>query len=96
MEPYIKSFYKEMNHTKKKEGINKDNKNAIKLYAYFNNKDIFIIFMELYDGNLWNVIPQNKETLNIEKIRDILTQTNNSFKIMVDNEIVHRDLTIIR
>ena len=85
-----------MNHTKKKEGINKDNKNAIKLYAYFNNKDIFIIFMELYDGNLWNVIPQNKETLNIEKIRDILTQTNNSFKIMVDNEIVHRDLTIIR
>ena len=94
MEFYIKSFYNEVNHMKIIEGINKDNKNAVKLYDYINNKDEFIIVMELCDGNLLNYILQNKETLNIEKIKDILKQLNNSLKIMVDNEIVHRDLKL--
>ncbi len=94
MEFYIKSFYNEVNHMKIIEGNNRDNKNAVKLYDYFNNKDEFIIIMELCDGNLLNVILQNKETLSIEKIRDILTQLNNSLKIMADNEIVHRDLKL--
>ena len=94
MEFYIKSFYNEVNHMKIIEGNNRDNKNAVKLYDYFNNKDDFIIIMELCDGNLLNVILQNKETLSIEKIRDILTQLNNSLKIMADNEIVHRDLKL--
>ena len=75
------------------EGPNRDNKNTVKFYEYFDNKDEFAIVMELCDENLANLL-ERKGTFNVGEIYDILTQLNNTFRIMVKNRIGHRDLKL--
>ena len=94
MKPFIKDFYNEMHNMKIIEGKNKDNKNAVKLYEYYDTEDEFGIIMELCDNNLFNVLLINKESFDIEIIKDILTQINNSFRIMINNKLVHRELKL--
>ena len=76
------------------EGKNKENKNIIKYYEHFENKDELAIIMELCDDNLLNIINSRKEPYKSEEIFDILNQLNYSFKIMNENKFVHRDLNL--
>ena len=71
-----------------------ENNNTVKFYECFDSKDEFAIVMELCDSNLTNIFTQRDKPYNIEEIKGILFQLNNSFKIMVDNKLVHRDLKL--
>ena len=69
---------------------NKDN--TVRFYEYFENKNEIFIVTELCDCNLGSILSRN--SLNTEKILEILTQLNNTFKILYENKIVHRNLKI--
>ena len=75
-----------------------NNENSVKCYEYFNNKDNFIIIMELCDTNLSTVltkrVEENGKGFNSEEIVEILNQLNNAFKVMKENKIIHRDLKL--
>ena len=76
----------------------KNNVNSVKCYEYFKNEDNFVIIMELCDNNLLELLDKRldeKETgFSREEIYDIMKQLNNTFKIMKENNIVHRDLKL--
>ena len=94
MKSYIDGYLKEIEYMKLMEGKNKDNNNIIKYYEYFENKDEFAIVMELCDDNLLNNIASRKEPYKPEEIFKILNQLNNSFKIMTENKLIHRNLNL--
>jgi len=57
----------------------------------------FVIIMELCDCNLADILIEKnkkKEKFNFNEILEILTKLNNTFKIMVDNKMIHRDLKL--
>ena len=76
------------------EGQNHENKNTVKFYEYYYKQNIEIaIVMELCDENLSKMIgKKNNKKLTFDEIRNILHQLNNTFKIMVNKKIAHRDL----
>ena len=94
MKSYIDGYLKEIEYMKLMEGKNKDNNNIIKYYEYFENRDEFAIVMELCDDNLLNNIASRKEPYKPEEIFKILNQLNNSFKIMTENKLIHRNLNL--
>ena len=91
----INGFIEEYNNMKI---CSNNNNNSVKCYEYFNNKDNFVIIMELCDQNLSKLLNQRfineKEGFNIEEIYEIMNQLNNTFKIMKKNNIIHRDLKL--
>ena len=96
MNQYINDFKKEIKNMVIMQGKNNENINSVKFYEYFNNENAFAIVMELCDNNLIKLFEnkKTKEGLSIEEIYNILIQLNNSFKIMKENKIVHRDLKL--
>ena len=90
---FYDDIYKEINLMKLMEGNNKENKNTVKFYEYFENKNEFVIVMEYCHENLQDLLSRKKK-FNANEIYEILTQLNNSFKIMNQLKLVHRDLTI--
>ena len=70
------------------------NNYSVKLYEYFNNGKEFVIVMELCDDNLLRVLNQRKGGFQPDKIYNIITQLNDTFKIMAKNKIVHRDIKL--
>ena len=68
--------------------------NSVKLYEFFNEENNFVLVMELCDNNLMNLLESKKEGFSIEEIYEILKQLNNAFKIMKENNIIHRDLKL--
>ena len=73
---------------------NNTNKNSIKYYEYYNTKENLIIVMELCDTSLQLLLNERKNGFNAEEISEILSQLNNTFIIMKDNKIIHRDLKL--
>ena len=69
-----------------------NNSYSIKFYEHFHTDDEFAIVMELCDDNLLNLYSNKKFNFNPKKIKEILNILNESFRIMVDNSIVHRAL----
>ena len=92
MKPYINGFLNEVNHMKVLQGMFNENKNTVIFNEYFNTKEEFAIVMELCDDNLLTFI--NEKKLNFRDIQGILRQLNNSFKIMVENNILHRAIKL--
>ena len=92
LKKYYDDIYKEINLMKLMEN-NKENKNTVKFYESFENKNEFVIVMEYCDGNLQDLLTEKKR-FNVNEIYEILTQLNKSFKIMNKLQLVHRDLTI--
>ena len=90
LKEYYKGFFNEINNMKILQGKNNQNQNTVILYEYFNIKESFAYVMELCDGNLLHYIMD--KNLEIEDIKNILIQLNNSFKIMHENKILHRDI----
>ena len=76
----------------------KNNENSVKCYEYFNNKENFVIIMELCDQNLLQLLYKKLEKegkgFNSEEIYEIMKELNNTFKIMARNHIAHRDLKL--
>ena len=72
----------------------KDNLNSIKFYEYYDTEKEYAIVMELCGNNLQNILNKKKEAFNVDEIYDIMSQLNNTFKIMSESNIVHRDLKL--
>ena len=70
-----------------------NNINSIKVYNIYNNEEEFVIVMELCDENLMHLLIR-KQKFSLSEIYNILMQLNNTFKIMSDNKIAHRDLKL--
>ena len=94
IKPYINEIYKEINYMKMVESKNNININTVKLYEYFDNSDEIAIVMELCDDNLLNILSKEKKPLTPEEIFEILNQLNNSFKIMIDKNIIIESITL--
>ena len=73
---------------------NNTNNNSIKFYECYDTDKNFIIVMELCDTSLQSLLNKRKNGFTSGEIRDILKQLNNTFKIMDENKIVHRDLKL--
>ena len=72
-----------------------NNINSVKCYEYFKNEKYFVIIMELCDKDLAKLLlEKKKEKFKIEEIREIMNQLNNTFKIMKEKNIIHRDLKL--
>ena len=91
----INGFIEEFNNMKI---CSNNNNNSIKCYEYFNNKNKFVIIMELCDQNLLQLLKQKikdgKKGFDIEEIYEIMNQLNNAFNLMKENKIIHRDLKL--
>ena len=94
MKSFIDGYLIEIENMKLLEGKNKDNNNIIKYYKNFENKNELAIVMELCDENLLNIIAPRKEPYKPEEIFMILNQLNNSFKIMTENKLIHKNLNL--
>jgi len=71
-----------------------NNINSVKLYEYYINENELIIVTELMDETLKQFLRKRAQGLNSAEILEILTQLNNTFKIMNNNRIVHRNLNL--
>ena len=72
----------------------KDNVNSVKLYEYCDTEKELIAVTELVDENLDEFLKKRDQGLNPQEILGILKQLNNTFKIMVNNLILHRDIKL--
>jgi len=92
---YIEGFIQEFENMKI---CSKNNDNSVKCYESFNNKDNFVIIMELCDENLLRIlnkrIKNKKNGFYSEEIYETMKQINNTFKIMKENNIIHRNLKL--
>ena len=50
--------------------------------------------MEKYDNDLCSDYIKRRDNFNLEEIKNILYQINNTFKIMVKNNIIHGDIKL--
>ena len=85
-------LYNEVEIMKEVEGKNKDNKNTVKYYESFETENEFVIIMELCDTNLLQYCASREVAFNAKEILELLTQLNNTFKIMHELKISHRGL----
>ena len=88
---YFKYFLNEINYMKI---CCKDNINSVKLYDYYDTPEELAIVMELCDDSLQSILNKKINGFDIKEIYDIITQLNNTFKIMNKNHIIHRDLKL--
>ena len=66
--------------------------NSVLIYEVINTKQYLYIVMDLCENNLEDYINSRKKPISINEIREVLTQLNNTFKIMLNENIIHRDL----
>ena len=88
---YFKYFLNEIEYMKI---CCKDNINSVKLNEYYDTEKELVIVMELCDDSLQSILNKKINGFNNEEIYDIITQLNNTFKIMNKNHIIHRDLKL--
>ena len=81
---YIDKILKYKENMKKIEEETKCTNSVVNFYEYFNTEDEFSIVMELCDDELSTMLLNKScssfNTFNIEKIKEILIQLNNTFK----------------
>ena len=94
---FLRNIKNEINNMVIAEGINKDNQNTVRMYEYFDMRNEFVIIMELCDKSLGRIFNEKKiknKNFTINEILEILNQLNNTFKIMDENNLAHRDLKL--
>ena len=74
--------------------INCSCENSVQIYDYFDTDDDFVIIMELCDNTLLRELAKTKSGFTPEKIKEILLELNNVFKLMNKNKVVHRDIKL--
>ena len=72
----------------------KENIYSVKFFEYFSYLKEFAIVMELCDNNLSRVLRDRPNGFEPEEIKRIMNQLNETFKIMVREKIVHRDIKL--
>ena len=88
-------FMSHMNNELKNMNIcSNQNINSVKLYECFHFNNKFAIVMEFCDDNLQNILNKKKEGFTVGDIYIIMNQLNNTFKIMSENKIIHRDIKL--
>ena len=71
-----------------------NNINSVKFYEYFQTNNEFAIVMELCDQNLRDLLKLTKKGLEIREIYNIMYQLNNTFRIIQEKQIIHRDIKL--
>ena len=94
IKPLINDYIKETENMILLEGEKKENINSVHFYECYKTDKELAIVMELCDDNLMNVLINRKTSFNSDEILDILNQLNNTFKLLVKNRLVHRDLKL--
>ena len=84
-----KSFFNELDCMKKC-----NCENSVYLYNHIETQNNYNIIMELCDGDLDHELRKRPEGFNTDEVRYIISQLNNAFKKMVQNNIIHRDLKL--
>ena len=85
----INAFYKEINSMKLCAC-----ENSVRLINNLETENNFNIVMELCDTDLLCYLNQSPLPFPVEEVRDIFLQLNNVFRIMHQNNIIHRDLKL--
>ncbi len=88
-----KVIINEIKNMKISEGKNKQNKNTVKYYECFENNEEIALVMELCDEDLLSLLAK-KDKFEPSEILNILSQLNNTFKIMNENKIMYKDLKL--
>jgi serine/threonine protein kinase len=70
----------------------KDCKYSCHYYDHYSDNDYYYIIMEKCDGDLKNLLDQNKNGFSESTIKNILLQLNEAFKMMKEKNIIHRAL----
>jgi len=91
---YIDKYLNLINKMRILMGDNKDNKNTVKFYESYNTNEELAIIMETWDDNLYQFLEKKEGHLNYKEIYEILTQLNNSFRIMAQNKLIHGSLKL--
>ena len=94
MKVYINHLITETENMELIGGQNEVNINTVKFYEYFITKNDFAIVMELCDTDLKKLSITKNKTFTPEEIYGILTQLNNTFKIMAKYNLIHRDIKL--
>ena len=78
--------------TELEEHFKNNNSNTVNCYEYFKTEENFVIVMELCDKNLSKLltdkIVKEQKGFNCDEIFEIMSQLNNTFKIMKENNII--------
>ena len=90
----LKDIYKEIEFMKIIEGKNKDNINTVKYYENFENDNQIAIVMEYCNKDLFKYFCEKKDSFSDMEILELLSQLNNTLKIMHDNKICHLDISL--
>ena len=90
---YIQDFIQETDNMELLRGPNKDNINALIFYEYFQTENEFCIVQELCDGNIQHLL-EKKKTFKVKEIFQVLKQLNNTFHILLDKNLSHKNLRL--
>ena len=90
-ENYIKYIENEIKNMKI---CSNENENSVKYYEHFCYHNKIIIVMELCDCSLQKVLDEKEKGFTCQEIFNIMNQLNNTFKIMNENNIIHRDIKL--
>ena len=85
----IKAFFKELDCMKKCEC-----ENSVKFYTNFETENNYNIIMELCDSDLSSELAKHQNGFDLEDVRYIMSQLNNAFKKLNENNLIHRDLKL--
>ena len=85
----IKAFFKELECMKKCECDN-----SVKYYSYFETENHYNIIMELCDQDLSSELGKRPKGFSTQEVKYIMSQLNNAFKKLYENDLIHRDLKL--
>ena len=83
-----------MNEIKNMKKCSENNEFSVKYYECFKNKTEAIIVMELCDDNLYNILKKRIKGFCSNEIQKMMIELNETFKKMVSNNIVHRNIKL--
>ena len=72
----------------------KNNRNTVKYLEKYDNDNELAIIMELCDNDLKKMLAKKQKPFNDKEVLEILTQLNNTFIILYEHKIYHRDLSL--
>jgi len=93
LKEYIDDFITETKNMEICRGTNMDNINTVLFYEYFQTEDEFCIVEELCDTSLMQLILDGKK-FSVQEIYQILSQLNNTFKIIKEANLSYRGLRL--
>ena len=85
----VNAFFKEL------ECMRKCNcENSVRLLKNYETVHNYNIIMELCDGDLMQELSKRANGFSTEEIKDIMSQLNNAFRKLHENNLIHRDLKL--